>query len=59
MGCYTHMQVKILRAVDKVDIKGLGRSKGYGFVELSSHEDALNTLRATNNNPALFGERKV
>lgn len=32
---------------------------GYGFVEFSNHEDALSALRATNNNPAIFGMAKV
>lgn len=28
---------------------------GYGFVEFANHKDALAALRATNNNPAIFG----
>ncbi|MCG8623641.1 MAG: hypothetical protein MJE68_16815 [Proteobacteria bacterium] len=39
--------------------KGIGRSLGYGFVEFSSHEAALAALLATNNNPAIFGDKRV
>ena len=39
--------------------KGIGRSLGYGFVEFSSHDAALAALRATNNNPTIFGEKRV
>merc|ERR1712226_1617179 len=31
---------------------------GYGFIELDTHEDALALLRATNNNPKIFGEAR-
>ena len=39
--------------------KGVGRSLGYGFVEFTTHEAALAALRATNNNPKTFGEKRV
>ena len=52
-------QVKILRSTDRLDGHGLGRSKGYGFIEFKGHEDALKALRCTNNNPELFGEKRV
>ena len=52
-------QVKILRATDRVDIKGVGRSKGFAFIEFTTHEAALKALRALNNNPDIFGPRKV
>ena len=48
-----------MRSSERVDSKGIGRSKGYGFVEFSSHEAALNAVRAINNNPDLFGKLKV
>lgn len=48
-----------MRSTDRVDGKGVGRSKGYGFVEFSSHEAALNAIRAINNNPDIFGKMKV
>lgn len=53
-------QTKIVRAQDRVDaVSGKGRSKGYGFLEMHSHADALRVLRWTNNNAevhALFQE---
>jgi hypothetical protein len=52
-------QLKILRSKDRVDANGIGRSKGFAFVEFSTHEPALTALRATNNNPSLFANRKV
>jgi nucleolar protein 4 len=45
-------QVKIVRQPERVDpITGKGRSKGYGFVEMHKHSDALRVLRWANNNP--------
>lgn len=38
---------------------GLGRSVGYGFVELKDHQSALTALRNINNNPTVFGPDKV
>lgn len=44
-------QAKILRQSDRVDpLTGLGRSKGYGFLELGTHADALRVLRWANAN---------
>ncbi|KAF8068858.1 hypothetical protein FPV67DRAFT_1093520 [Lyophyllum atratum] len=46
-------QAKIVRQMERVDpVTGKGRSKGYGFVEMNSHADALRVLRWANNNPA-------
>lgn len=45
-------QAKIVRQTDRVDpVTGKGRSKGYGFLELAKHADALRVLRWSNNNP--------
>lgn len=45
-------QAKIVRQADRVDpVTGKGRSKGYGFLELTKHADALRVLRWANNNP--------
>lgn len=45
-------QAKIVRQADRIDpISGKGKSKGYGFVEMYRHSDALKFLRWTNNNP--------
>lgn len=45
----------IIRSKDRMDSSGRGRSMGYGFVEFTNHKDALAALRATNNNPDIFG----
>jgi nucleolar protein 4 len=46
------MQSKVERQNDRIDgVTGMGRSKGYGFLEMRSHQDALKTLRWANNNP--------
>ena len=45
-------QAKIVRLSDRVDtLTGKGRSKGYGFLEMRDHADALRVLRWANNNP--------
>jgi len=53
-------QAKIIRQADRVDpLTGKGRSKGYGFLEVREHADALRVLRWTNNNsdvPPLLAE---
>ena len=47
-----------MRSKERVDQTGKGRSLGYAFVEFESHEHALATLRATNNNPSIFGDSR-
>ena len=54
-GPRTVQKVQIMRNMDRLDSSGVGRSKGFGFVEFLCHEDALDVLRATNNNPEIFG----
>lgn len=45
-------QAKIVRISERVDpFTGKGRSKGYGFIEMERHSDALKVLRWANNNP--------
>ena len=45
-------QAKIVRLSDRVDsLTGKGKSKGYGFLEMRDHADALRVLRWANNNP--------
>lgn len=45
-------QAKVIRVADKLDsMTGKGRSKGYGFLEMERHSDALKILRWANNNP--------
>jgi nucleolar protein 4 len=49
-------QAKIVRESSKADaLTGKGKSKGYGFLELHEHEDALRVLRWVNNNRAVGG----
>lgn len=44
-------QAKIIRQQDRVDpVTGKGRSRGYGFLEMEKHADALRVLRWANNN---------
>lgn len=44
-------QAKIVRQQDRVDaVTGKGRSRGYGFLEMEKHADALRVLRWANNN---------
>jgi nucleolar protein 4 len=44
-------QAKVVRQADRLDpLTGQGRSKGYGFVELGTHADALRVLRFANAN---------
>jgi len=47
-------QVKLLRSTDRLDAKGEGRSKRYGFLEFEEHEHSLLALRRLNNNPDAF-----
>lgn len=50
-------QAKIVRATERTDaLTGRARSKGYGFVELRTHADALRVLRWANNSPAAVDE---
>jgi nucleolar protein 4 len=45
-------QSKIVRQQDRVDVvTGKGRSRGYGFIEMHKHSDALRVLRWANCNP--------
>ncbi|RKP11822.1 hypothetical protein BJ684DRAFT_12385, partial [Piptocephalis cylindrospora] len=52
-------QAKVIRSKDRVDAaSGLSRSKGYAFVEFTTHSHSLAALRYLNNNPDLFGDPK-
>ncbi|CAE6494033.1 unnamed protein product [Rhizoctonia solani] len=47
-------QAKVVRAADRIDaVTGKGRSRGYGFIEMSEHADALRVLRWLNNRPGV------
>ncbi|KAL5483572.1 NOP4 [Sanghuangporus weigelae] len=48
-------QAKIVRQADRVDpLTDKGRSRGYGFLEMKRHSDALRVLRWSNNNRSLY-----
>ncbi|KAH8103307.1 RNA-binding domain-containing protein [Cristinia sonorae] len=48
-------QAKIVRQQDRVDAAtGKGRSRGYGFLEMTTHADALRVLRWANNNAGVI-----
>eukprot|EP00457_Paulinella_chromatophora_P002099 gb/GEZN01002103.1/.p1 GENE.gb/GEZN01002103.1/~~gb/GEZN01002103.1/.p1 ORF type:complete len:832 (+),score=143.65 gb/GEZN01002103.1/:137-2497(+) len=49
-------QVKIVRDKERIDSKGVRRSKRYGFVEFETHDAALSALRKLNNNPRVWGK---
>lgn len=51
-------QVKIMRDINNANTEGVGRSKGYGFVQFQKHESALKALRSVNNSPDIFGPNK-
>ncbi|KAK9767317.1 RNA recognition motif-containing protein [Basidiobolus ranarum] len=52
-------QAKVIRSKDRIDpATKKPRSKGYGFIEYSTHAHALAALRFLNNNPDLFGDKK-
>ena len=47
-------ECRIMRDLSRVNAEGVGRSKGYAFVEFSNFELAKKALHATNNNDKLF-----
>ena len=48
-----------MRDMARVNGEGVGKSRGFGFVNFTDHKHALEALRGTNNNPDLFGEKRV
>ena len=48
-----------MRDLDRVNAKGVGKSRGYAFVNFLDHQHALQALRNTNNNPEIFSDKKV
>ncbi|XP_072386107.1 RNA-binding protein 28 [Diabrotica undecimpunctata] len=51
-------EARIMRDMKNIDSNGLGKSKEYGFVTFSKHENALMALRNLNNNPEIFSTNK-
>ncbi|XP_018324265.2 RNA-binding protein 28-like [Agrilus planipennis] len=50
-------EARIMRDMRSVDANGFGKSKGFGFVSFTTHEDALKVLRSLNNNPNIFSPK--
>lgn len=48
-----------MRDLRNLEANGIGKSKGYGFVCFTSHDDALKALRSINNNPNIFTKTHV
>lgn len=42
-----------------IDAKGVGKSRGYGFINFTEHDHAIQALKDTNNNPDLFKDKTV
>ncbi|XP_032684594.1 RNA-binding protein 28 isoform X2 [Odontomachus brunneus] len=52
------VEARVMRDLKNVDATGKGKSKEYGFVAFTTHEDALKALRSINNNPNIFSKSK-
>ncbi|EFN85761.1 RNA-binding protein 28 [Harpegnathos saltator] len=51
-------EARVMHDSKKVDTAGRGKSKEYGFVTFTTHEDALKALRSINN-PNIFSKNRV
>ncbi|EFN79663.1 RNA-binding protein 28 [Harpegnathos saltator] len=51
-------EARVMRDLKTVDAAGRGKSKEYGFVAFTTHEDALKALRSANNNPNIFSKNR-
>ncbi|KAJ8927691.1 hypothetical protein NQ314_019822 [Rhamnusium bicolor] len=51
-------EARIMRDMKNVDAQGIGKSKEYGFVAFTKHENALTALRSLNNNPNIFSSNR-
>ncbi|CAL1689512.1 unnamed protein product [Lasius platythorax] len=51
-------EARVMRDLKNVDATGKGKSKEYGFVTFTTHEDALKALRSVNNNPNIFSKHR-
>ncbi|XP_014477465.1 PREDICTED: RNA-binding protein 28 isoform X2 [Dinoponera quadriceps] len=51
-------EARVMRDLKNVDATGRGKSKEYGFVTFTVHEDALKALRSLNNNPNIFSKSR-
>lgn len=48
-----------MRDMSRKNAQGVAKSQGFAFVNFTKHEHALEAIRKTNNNPAIFGDKKV
>ena len=53
------VECRIMRDLTRVNSEGIAKSKGFGFVEFKTFDHALKALKATNNNPNLFEDKKT
>lgn len=51
-------EARVMQNMRLIDSKGTGKSKEFGFVTFTTHEAALEALRAINNNPNIFSAGK-
>ncbi|XP_028047298.1 RNA-binding protein 28 isoform X2 [Monomorium pharaonis] len=51
-------EARVMRDLKNIDATGKGKSKEYGFVAFTTHEDALKALRSINNNPNIFSKSR-
>jgi RNA recognition motif-containing protein len=53
------LQSRIIRDLQTLDHTGVGKSRGFGFVEFKNHQDAIKAVAAVNNNATIFKSEKV
>ncbi|KAK0099071.1 hypothetical protein PV326_008385 [Microctonus aethiopoides] len=51
-------EARVMRDLRNPDPNNVGKSKEFGFVAFTTHEDALRALRSINNNPNIFSATK-
>ncbi|KAK3097152.1 hypothetical protein FSP39_006867 [Pinctada imbricata] len=51
-------ECRIMRDIERVNAEGVGKSRGFGFVNFTDHQHALQALKGANNNPDLFTEKR-
>lgn len=48
-----------MRDLKRLNTDGVGKSRGFAFVEFVQHEHAYKCLKNLNNNPSTFSDEKV
>ncbi|OQV19388.1 putative RNA-binding protein 28 [Hypsibius exemplaris] len=51
---YAIKESRVIRDLQTLDHTGVGKSRGFGFVEFKNHADAVKAIAAVNNNPDIF-----